>query len=68
MRRPEEMSGWLEGGLCTGYEKPVIDADRFGSYQVVLREYVAPPLQPEKHEALEAYVAKRKEALPDAWY
>ena len=133
-------AGWLEGGLCTGYEKLVIDADRLGSYQVVLRglrtddnalgleayadvepaghflgsahtmanyetayydarlsdsenvesweergakdtneraferwnellrEYAAPPLQPEKHEALEAYVAKRKEALPDAWY
>ena len=30
-------AGWLEGGLCTGYEKLVIDADRLGSYQVVLR-------------------------------
>lgn len=30
-------AGWLEGGLCTGYEKLVIDADRLGSYEVMLR-------------------------------
>jgi len=29
-------AGWLEGGLCTGYEKLVMDADRLGSYQVLL--------------------------------
>ncbi len=29
-------AGWLEGGLCTGYEKLVLDADRLGSYQVML--------------------------------
>ncbi len=29
-------AGWLEGGLCTGYEKMVIDADRLGAYQVML--------------------------------
>ena len=29
-------AGWLEGGLCTGYEKLVLDADRLGSYQVLL--------------------------------
>jgi trimethylamine---corrinoid protein Co-methyltransferase len=29
-------AGWLEGGLCTGYEKLVMDADRLGSYQVML--------------------------------
>jgi len=29
-------AGWLEGGLCTGYEKLVIDADRLGAYQVML--------------------------------
>ena len=25
-------AGWLEGGLCTGFEKLVMDADRLGSY------------------------------------
>ncbi len=29
-------AGWLEGGLCTGFEKLVIDADRLGVYQVML--------------------------------
>lgn len=29
-------AGWLEGGLCTGYEKLIIDADRLGSYQTFL--------------------------------
>jgi len=31
-----QAAGWLEGGLCTGYEKLVIDADRLGAYQVML--------------------------------
>ena len=29
-------AGWLEGGLCTGYEKLLLDADRLGAYQVML--------------------------------
>jgi trimethylamine--corrinoid protein Co-methyltransferase len=29
-------AGWLEGGLATGYEKLVLDADRLGAYEVVL--------------------------------
>lgn len=133
-------AGWLEGGLCTGFEKFVMDADRLGAYQVflngltlddnalareaysevepaghflgcnhtmqnyqtafyesalsdsenvesweergaqdmqrraydrwnqLLTEYQAPPIDPGVDEALKAYVAKRKEELPDAWY
>ena len=30
-------AGWLEGGLSTGYEKLVLDADRLGAYEVALR-------------------------------
>ncbi|MEM0921897.1 MAG: trimethylamine methyltransferase family protein [Pseudomonadota bacterium] len=30
-------AGWLEGGLCTGFEKLVLDADRLGAYQVMLQ-------------------------------
>jgi trimethylamine--corrinoid protein Co-methyltransferase len=30
-------AGWLEGGLCTGFEKLVMDADRLGSYQTVMK-------------------------------
>ena len=134
-------AGWLEGGLCTGFEKLVMDADRLGSYQKVLtqgldlsdeamardaygevapgghflgsahtmrnyqtafyepalsdsenveswedgggtdmreraharwtqmlREYQSPPMEDATREALEAFVVKRKEELPDAWY
>jgi len=134
-------AGWLEGGLCTGYEKLIMDADRLGSYQKVLdqgldcsdealardayaevapgghflgsahtmrnyqtafyepalsdsenvesweeagspdmrqrafkrwnamlAEYQAPPIESGMKEELEAFVAKRKEELPEAWY
>ncbi|MBE1283329.1 MAG: trimethylamine methyltransferase [Rhodobacteraceae bacterium] len=134
-------AGWLEGGLATGFEKLIMDADRLGSYQKVLSlgldvsnegmardaygevepgghflgsghtmrnyqtafyepalsdsenveswedggskdmrhraferwnqmldNYEKPPIDPAKEEELAAYVAKRKEELPDAWY
>ena len=134
-------AGWLEGGLCTGFEKLVMDADRLGSYQKILSEgldtseeafardayseveagghflgcshtmrnyqtafyepalsdsenvesweeggsndmrqnafkrwnsmlqnYEDPPMDIAKREELLAYVIKRKEELPDAWY
>lgn len=133
-------AGWLEGGLATGFEKLIMDADRLGSYQKILagldmdddqfardayREvqpgghflgsahtmrhyqnafyapelsdsenvesweekgsqdmrrraynkwndmlanYEEPPMDPATKEELTAYVAKRKEELPDAWY
>ena len=133
-------AGWLEGGLCTGFEKLVIDADRLGAYQVMLsglpmddnalardayaevepaghflgcshtmanyetayyeallsdsnnveqweeegskdtarrayehwnqllKDYQAPPLDQAKDEELQAYVTRRKEEIPDAWY
>ena len=32
-------AGWLEGGLATGYEKLVLDADRLGAYEVALRGF-----------------------------
>jgi trimethylamine---corrinoid protein Co-methyltransferase len=31
-------AGWLEGGLATGYEKLVMDADRLGGYQKLLSQ------------------------------
>ena len=134
-------AGWLEGGLCTGYEKLIMDADRLGSYQKVLDQgldcsdealardaysevapgghflgsahtmrnyktafyepklsdsenveswedlgskdmrqrayerwnsmlehYQEPPMDDAKREELNAFVSKRKEELPDAWY
>jgi trimethylamine--corrinoid protein Co-methyltransferase len=134
-------AGWLEGGLATGFEKLIMDADRLGSYQKVLdlgldvsdeamardaygevepgghflgsghtmrnyqtafyepalsdsenveswedggsrdmraraytrwnqmlENYEKPAIDPAKEEELAAYVARRKEELPDAWY
>ena len=134
-------AGWMEGGLCTGFEKLIMDADRLGSYQKILdqgldcsdeafardaygevapgghflgsahtmrnyqtafyepalsdsenvesweetgsldmrqraharwqkmlRDYETPAIDPATKDALDAYVAKRKEELPDAWY
>jgi len=133
-------AGWLEGGLSTGYEKLVMDADRLGSYQKLmsgldmgedqfardayqeikpgghflgsahtmrhyqtafydaelsdsenvesweengaedmrmraykkwnqmLKNYQPPAIDPAVKEALDEFVAKRKQELPDAWY
>ncbi|PSL16586.1 trimethylamine methyltransferase family protein [Shimia abyssi] len=134
-------AGWMEGGLVTGFEKLIMDADRLGSYQKVLSQgldtsedafardaygevapgghflgsahtmrnyqtafyepklsdsenvesweeggskdmrqraftrwnemlaqYEPPPMDIAKKEELQAYVARRKEELPDAWY
>lgn len=134
-------AGWLEGGLCTGFEKLIMDADRLGSYQKVLSggldtseeafardaygevgpgghflgsahtmrnyqtafyepklsdsenvesweeggskdmrqrafgrwqtmlaDYQPPKMDEATREKLEAFVARRKEELPDAWY
>jgi len=134
-------AGWLEGGLCTGFEKLVMDADRLGSYQKILdaaldtsqeafardaygevapgghflgcahtmrnyqtafyepklsdsenveswedagcndmrmraynqwndmlKQYEAPAIDAGVREELDAYVARRKEEIPDAWY
>lgn len=134
-------AGWLEGGLCAGYEKLIMDADRLGSYQKVLSrgldtsddalardaygevehgghflgsahtmrnyqtafyepmlsdsenvesweeagsqdmrmranarvkqmlgDYEQPPLDEAIRDELQAFVSRRKEQLPDAWY
>jgi trimethylamine--corrinoid protein Co-methyltransferase len=34
-------AGWLEGGLATGYEKLVLDADRLGAYAVAAQGMAA---------------------------
>lgn len=133
-------AGWMEGGLTTGFEKLIMDADRLGSYQKILagldmdedqfardayrevepgghflgsahtmrhyqnafyapelsdsenvesweekgsedmrqraykkwntmlENYEEPAIDPAVKDELTAYVAKRKEELPDAWY
>jgi len=37
-------------------------------WKQLLRDYEAPPLDEAKDEELQAYVMKRKEEIPDAWY
>ena len=37
-------------------------------WTTMLKEYQAPPIDIALREELSAYVAKRKEELPDAWY
>lgn len=133
-------AGWLEGGLCTGFEKLIMDADRLGGYQKLghgldvgdealardaygevepgghflgtghtmrnyqtafytpdlsdsenvesweeggaqdmrqraharwkelLQNYEPPQMDPAKREELAAFVARRKQEMPDAWY
>ena len=133
-------AGWLEGGLVTGYEKLIIDADRLGGYQKLLAgiatdddslgrnayddvepaghflgsshtlahyetafyeasmsnadsfekwfddggkdtaqrahecwkkmldEYEAPAMDEAKRDEINAFVARRKAEMPDAWY
>ena len=34
----------------------------------MLAEYQPPPIEDSIRDALDAFVAKRKEELPDAWY
>lgn len=135
-----QSAGWLEGGLCVGFEKLIMDADRLGGYQKLaqgldisdeamardayaevapgghflgsahtmrnyqdafyepalsdsenvesweeagekdmrrrayerwnemLAQYQSPPIDIAKKEELEAYVARRKSEIPDAWY
>ncbi len=134
-------AGWLEGGLATGFEKLVLDADRLGGYikflsqgldvsenalgksafmevsagghfmgtqhtlknytnafyeaklsdsdnceqweekgakdaqfranerwKKLLTEYQPPPIDIAKKEALQEFVVKKKEEIPEAWY
>jgi trimethylamine--corrinoid protein Co-methyltransferase len=37
-------------------------------WKTLLRDYEAPPLDVAIREELDAFVAKRKQELPDAWY
>ena len=48
---------WSETGAKTGTERAHL------IWKELLRTYEAPPLDPAKAEALEAYVAKRKEEI-----
>ncbi len=40
----------------------------FGRWQTMLADYQPPKMDEATREELEAFVARRKEELPDAWY
>jgi len=40
----------------------------FEKWNRMLENYEQPPIDPATKEALDTYVAKRKEEIPDAWY
>ena len=45
-----------------------IGLDSGGLMKNMLSDYEAPPLDDALKDELEAFVTKRKEELPDAWY
>ena len=40
----------------------------YGVWRAVTNEYQAPPLDEAIDESLQAFIAKKKESMPDAWY
>jgi len=40
----------------------------FDKWNRMLANYETPPIDPATREALDDYVARRKEEIPDAWY
>ncbi|MEM7224967.1 MAG: trimethylamine methyltransferase family protein [Pseudomonadota bacterium] len=58
----QSFENWLDGGE----EDSVIRANR--KWKQMLRDYEAPPLDPGVDEALQAFMAKRKEEMPDIWH
>ena len=58
----ENVESWEEGG-ATDMRRRAYDR-----WNEMLKQYEAPPIDAAKKDELTAYVAKRKEELPDAWY
>ena len=56
------MESWEEKGSTDMRQRA------FVKWNKMLDNYVQPAMDPSTKEALDAYVAKRKEELPDAWY
>ena len=58
----ENVESWEEGGSQDMRRRA------FERWNDMLNRYENPPIAPAKEEELKAYVAKRKEEWPDAWY
>ena len=58
----ENVESWEEAGA------PDMRTRAHTRWTQLLNEYEPPPIDAGMKEALEVFVAKRKEELPDAWY
>lgn len=58
----ENVESWEERGAKD------MERRAYERWQGLLEDYIEPPMPAETFEALIAFVAKRKEELPDAWY
>ena len=58
----ENVESWEERGAKDSYRRA------YERWNELLAAYEPPTLDPATHEELAAFVAKRKEQLPDAWY
>jgi len=58
----ENVESWEEKGSMDMRKRA------FNKWNAMLDTYEPPPLDPATKEALDAYVAKRKDEIPDAWY
>ena len=62
MSDSESFEQWQEGGAKDSATRA------FERWKTMLAEYEAPSLDPAVDEALLAFIAKRKEGMPDAWH
>ena len=58
----ENVESWEEAGSND------MRQNAYKRWKSMLNNYEAPPMDIAKREELLAYVSKRKEELPDAWY
>ena len=58
----ENVESWEERGSTDMRERAHV------RWKAMLKRYEAPPIDVAVEEALKAFVARRKEELPDAWY
>ena len=58
----ENVESWEEAGAEDMRKRA------FTRWKHMLQDYQAPPIEESTKEALEAFVARRKADMPDAWY
>jgi len=56
-------AGWLEGGLTMSYEKFIMDC-----WKAMLEAYEQPAIEASITRELQAFIAEKKDSMPDEWY